>query len=106
MRHVERFTALHLGLLTAMRLKSFNSLPRLGKTVHADPQALRHVLAKADLVGWADYRLTGYARLCQYRALVGTGDACLSLDTSTNPRRGGSQHRGATYHSSRLGYAP
>jgi SRSO17 transposase len=44
-RHFEHFTALHLGLLAETRHKS---LPRLGKTVHADPQALHHFLAKAD----------------------------------------------------------
>jgi SRSO17 transposase len=44
-RHFEHCTALHLGLLAETRHKS---LPQLGKTVHADPQALHHVLAKAD----------------------------------------------------------
>jgi SRSO17 transposase len=44
-RHFEQFTALHLGLLAETRHKS---LPRLGKTVHADPQALHHFLANAD----------------------------------------------------------
>src|SRR5260221_11425131 len=36
-RHFEQFTALHLGLLSETRLKF---LPRLGNTVHADPQPL------------------------------------------------------------------
>src|SRR5260370_16685800 len=44
-RHFEHFTALHLGLLAETRHKS---LPQLGKTVHTDPQALHHLLAKAD----------------------------------------------------------
>src|SRR5260221_8749498 len=44
-RHFEQFTALHLGLLAETRRKS---LPRLGKTVHVDPQALHHFLAHAD----------------------------------------------------------
>src|SRR5260370_40644201 len=44
-RHFEQFTALHLGLLAETRHKS---LPRLGTTVHADPQALHHFLANAD----------------------------------------------------------
>jgi SRSO17 transposase len=44
-RHFEQFTALHLGLLAETRRKS---LPRLGKTVHADPQALHHFLANAE----------------------------------------------------------
>ena len=35
-RHFEQFTALHLGLLAATRRKS---LPRLGTTVHTDPQS-------------------------------------------------------------------
>src|SRR5258708_16594594 len=44
-RHFEQFTALHLGLLAETLHKS---LPRLGTTVHADPQALHHFLANAD----------------------------------------------------------
>jgi SRSO17 transposase len=40
-RHFEHFTALHLGLLAETRHKS---LPRLGKTVHADPQALHQAI--------------------------------------------------------------
>jgi SRSO17 transposase len=44
-RHCEHFTAVHLGLLAQTRPKS---LPQLGKTVPADPQALHHLLAKAD----------------------------------------------------------
>src|SRR5260370_18952961 len=44
-RHFEQFTALHLGLLAETRRKS---LPRLGKTVHMDPQALHHFLANAE----------------------------------------------------------
>jgi SRSO17 transposase len=41
----EQVTALHLGLLAETRHKS---LPRLGKTVHTDPQALHHFLANAE----------------------------------------------------------
>jgi SRSO17 transposase len=44
-RHFEQFTALHLGLLAETR---HTSLPRVGKTVHADPQALHHFLANAE----------------------------------------------------------
>ena len=44
-RHFEQFTALHVGLLAETRHKS---LPQLGKTVHTNPQALHHFLAKAD----------------------------------------------------------
>src|SRR5260370_36312488 len=44
-RHFEQFTALHLGLLAETRPKS---LPRLGTTVHADPQALNHLMPNAD----------------------------------------------------------
>jgi SRSO17 transposase len=44
-RHFEQFTVLHLGLLAQTRRKS---LPRLGKTVHMDPQALHHFLAHAE----------------------------------------------------------
>lgn len=49
-RHFEQFTALHLGLLAETRRKS---LPRLGKTVHADPQALHHFLARGVVGGGA-----------------------------------------------------
>jgi SRSO17 transposase len=38
-RHCEPFTALQLGLLAQTRRKT---LPRLGKTVHTDPQAVPH----------------------------------------------------------------
>ncbi len=44
-RHCEQFTAIHLGMLAETRRKS---LPRLGKTVHADSQALHHFLAHAE----------------------------------------------------------
>ena len=44
-RHFQQFTALHLGLLAETRHKA---LPRLGKKVHMDPQALHHFLASAD----------------------------------------------------------
>ena len=44
MRHFAQCTALHRGLLAETRRKT---LPRLGKTVHVDPQALHHFLTKA-----------------------------------------------------------
>ena len=44
-RHFDQFTSLHMGLLAETRHKS---LPQLGKTVQANPQALHHFLAKAD----------------------------------------------------------
>ena len=48
-RHFEQFTALQLGLLAETRRKTRRkTLPRLGKTVHTDPQALHHFLANAE----------------------------------------------------------
>ncbi len=44
-RHFEQFTPLELGLLAETKRKS---LPRLAKTVQADPQALHHFLANAE----------------------------------------------------------
>jgi SRSO17 transposase len=52
----EQVTALHLGLLAETRHKS---LPRLGKTVHTDPQALHHFFANAEwsVTDWWTKRL-------------------------------------------------
>src|SRR5258707_6572110 len=44
-RQFEQFTHLELGLVAETKRKS---LPRLGQTTKADPQALHHFLAKAD----------------------------------------------------------
>jgi SRSO17 transposase len=44
-RQYEQFTHLALGLVAETKRKS---LPRLGQTTKADPQALHHFLAQAD----------------------------------------------------------
>jgi SRSO17 transposase len=80
-RHFEQFCALHLGLLAETRRKS---LPQLGKTVHVDPQALHHFLAKAD---WSvqDLRTT---RLELLRQAVGTTPFILCLDETGDRKKG------------------
>src|SRR5260370_13314587 len=72
-RHFEQFTALHLGLLAETRRKS---LPRLGKTVHVDPQALHHVLAHAD---WSVEALR-LQRLALLHQALGTTPCILLVD--------------------------
>ena len=80
-RHFEHFTALHLGLLAETRHKS---LPRLGKAVHADPQALHHFLAKAE---WS-VRSCGAKRLELLRQALGETPFILFLDERGIARRG------------------
>ena len=80
-RHFEQFTALHLGLLAETRRKT---LPRLAKTVHADPQALHHFLTKA---AWsvADLRTK---RLELLRQAVGARPVVLCLDETGDRKKG------------------
>jgi SRSO17 transposase len=80
-RHFEHFTALHVGLLAETRHKS---LPRLGKTVHADPQALHHFLAKAS---WSvdDLRTK---RLDLLRQALGETPFILCLDETGDRKKG------------------
>jgi len=80
-RHFEQFTALHLGLLAETRHKS---LPRLGKTVHADPQALHHFLANA---GWSvnDLRTK---RLELLRQALGDTSFILCIDETGDRKKG------------------
>ena len=80
-RHVEPFTALHRGLLAETRHKS---LPRLGKTVHADPQALHHFLAKAQ---WSVEELRR-KRLDLLRQALGTTPCILCLDETGDRKKG------------------
>src|SRR5258707_8842205 len=80
-RHFEQLTALHLGLLAQTRRKS---LPRLGKTVHVDPQALHHVLAHADWSGEA-LRLQRLALLHQ---ALGTTPCILCVDETGDRKKG------------------
>src|SRR5262249_62432087 len=76
-RHFEHFTALPLGLLAETRHKS---LPQLGKTVHTDPQALHHLLAKAD---WSVEDLRTQ-RLDLLRQALGTRrSSCVSTRPAT-----------------------
>jgi SRSO17 transposase len=80
-RHFEQFSALHLGLLAETRHKS---LPRLGKTVHADPQALHHFLANAQ---WSvnDLRTK---RLDLLRQALGTTPFILCIDETGDRKKG------------------
>jgi SRSO17 transposase len=80
-RHFEQFTALHLGLLAETRHKS---LPRLGKTVHAEPQALHHLLAKAQ---WSVEELRR-KRLDLLRQALGTTPFILCLDETGDRKKG------------------
>jgi SRSO17 transposase len=80
-RHFEHFTALHLGLLAETRRKS---LPRLGKTVHADPQALHHFLANAD---WSVEALR-QRRLELLRQALGTTPFILCIDETGDRKKG------------------
>src|SRR6516162_8261575 len=80
-RHFEQFTALHLGLLAETRRKS---LPRLGKAVHADPQALHHFLAHAD---WSVDALRRQ-RLALVRQAVDGRPIILCLDETGDRKQG------------------
>ncbi len=80
-RHFEQFTALHLGLLAETRHKS---LPRLGKTVHADPQALHHFLANAD---WSVEALRTM-RLKLLRQALGESPIILCIDETGDRKKG------------------
>jgi SRSO17 transposase len=80
-RHFEQFTALHLGLLAETRHKS---LPRLGMTVHADPQALHHFLANAD---WS-VEAVRTQRLELVRQALGNTPFVLCLDETGDRKKG------------------
>jgi len=80
-RHFEQFTALHLGLLAATR---HTSLPRLGKAVQADPQALHHFLAKAE---WSVEALRS-KRLELLRQALGATAFILCLDEAGDRKKG------------------
>ncbi len=80
-RHFEQFTALHLGLLAETRHKS---LPQLGKTVHVDPQALHHFLAKAD---WSVEAVRAQ-RLTLLRQALGETPVILCIDETGDRKKG------------------
>jgi SRSO17 transposase len=80
-RHFEQFSALHLGLLAETRRKS---LPRLGKTVHVDPQAFHHFLAHAD---WSVEALRR-TRLELLRQALGSTPFILCLDETGDRKKG------------------
>jgi SRSO17 transposase len=80
-RHFEEFIALHLGLLAETRRKS---LPRLGKAVHADPQALHHFLAHAE---WSVEALRK-RRLELLRQSLGDTPFILCLDETGDRKKG------------------
>lgn len=80
-RHFEQFTALHLGLLAETRHKS---LPRLGKTVHMDPQALHHFVANAD---WSVEQVRAQ-RLSLLRQALGERSFILCIDETGDRKKG------------------
>jgi SRSO17 transposase len=80
-RHFEQFTVLHLGLLAETRHKS---LPRLGKTVQVDPQALHHFLAKAN---WSVEQFRAQ-RLEVLRQALGATPIILCLDETGDRKKG------------------
>src|SRR5258706_7056396 len=80
-RHFEQFTALHLGLLAETRRKS---LPRLGTTVHTDPQALHHFLAQAE---WS-VEAVRHQRLALLRQALGETPFILCLDETGDRKNG------------------
>jgi len=64
-RHCDQVTQLLLGLLAETKR---TSLPRLAKTVQANPQALQHVLANAD---WSIEQRCTVRRRLRREALAG-----------------------------------
>jgi SRSO17 transposase len=80
-RHFEQFTALHLGLLAETRHKS---LPRLGKTVHTNSQALHHFLANAE---WSVNELRA-KRLELLRQAIGDTPFILCIDETGDRKKG------------------
>jgi SRSO17 transposase len=80
-RHFEPFTALHLGVLAETRRKT---LPRLGQTVHADPQALHHFLAHAE---WSVEALR-QRRRDLLRQAVGQTPFIVGLDETGDRKQG------------------
>ena len=91
MRHFEQFTALHLGLLAETRRKT---LPRLGKAVHADPQALHHFLANAE---WSGEALR-QRRLELLRQAVGQTPFIRCLDETGDRKKGHTTDDVATHY--------
>jgi SRSO17 transposase len=77
----EQFTALHLGLLAETRRMT---LPRLGKTVHMDPQALHHFLAHAE---WSVAALR-QRRLQLLRQAIGQTPFILCIDETGDRKKG------------------
>jgi SRSO17 transposase len=80
-RHFEQFSALHLGLLAETRRKT---LPRLGKSVHMDPQALHHFLANAE---WSVEALRR-RRLGLVRQALGDTPFILCIDETGDRKKG------------------
>jgi SRSO17 transposase len=88
-RHFEQFTALHLGVLAETRR---TSLPRLGTTVHADPQALQHFLAQAE---WS-VEAVRHQRLALLRQALGETPFILCLEETGDRTKGHTTDYGAT----------
>src|SRR5258706_1995613 len=90
-RPFEQFTALHLGMLAETRRKS---LPRLGATVHADPQALHHFLAQAE---WS-VEAVRTQRLALLRQALGETPFILCIDETGDRKKGHTTDYGATQY--------
>jgi SRSO17 transposase len=80
-RHFEQFTQLILGLLAETKRKS---LPRLAKTVHGEPQALRHFLANAE---WSIEELRAVRLRLTREALAGRR-IMVCIDETGDPKKG------------------
>jgi SRSO17 transposase len=96
-RHFEQFTQLILGLLAETKRKS---LPRLAKTVQADPQALHHFLANAQ---WS-LEARRAIRLRLTREAIAGRHIILCIDETGDPKKGqttdyvAAQYLGSRHH--------
>jgi SRSO17 transposase len=96
-RHFEQFTQLILGMLAETKRKS---LPRLAKTVQANPQALHHFLANAD---WSIEELRAVRLRLTREALAGC-PIMVCIDETGDPKKGqttdyvASQYLGSQHH--------
>lgn len=96
-RHCEQFTQLILGMVAETKRKS---LPRLAKTVHANPQALHHFLANAD---WSIEELRAMRLRLTREALAGRR-IIVCIDETGDPQKGqttdyvAAQYLGSQHH--------
>jgi len=91
-RHCEPFTARHLGLLAETRRQA---RPRVGPTVHSDPQAFHHFLAHAD---WSVEALRTQ-RLELLRQALGETPCIVCRDATGDRKKGHTTDDVATQYS-------